>query len=268
MICLLPLLTPDLTRAAEPGADGGRTIKLLSDESADACIQDSDCMRGLFVRTVFGNDQMLDEGSPPLFKWDGPAHIASFFGTQAAEGAQNAVSDLLQQMDLVAAIAGSELSTKKPNDRQVVNFVLLISDDFQRDRDQAFSSLLLDVFTGRSALYDKLAAGTSPVCQGQLFAESNAFVAGGLALVESDVDAATFRRCLHRVVLNVLGLRHPLPDGVDSVLSPDSERQAWTAIDFLLLRMLNDSAVVPGMKPEELTAVFPKIHQRALRASS
>lgn len=225
-------------------------------------------MSRLFVRAAFGGDQTSDDGSRMLFKWSRPVHIASIVGSQVENDARGAVSGWLQQMGVIATLAGSDLRQVKGDTDQVVNFALLISDDFVRDRDRAFSTLLGLVFAGRSALYDKLASETSPVCGAQLFAESDASVGGGLALVESDVDAAALSRCLHRVTLNVLGLRHPLPDGVDSVLSPDTGRQAWTSIDFLLLRMLNDPAVEPGMRQEELAAMFPQIHQRALRPSS
>ncbi|MEM9627794.1 MAG: DUF2927 domain-containing protein [Pseudomonadota bacterium] len=268
LICLLPLLSSGATRAADPSAVGDDTIMLLSDEAADTCIQDVDCMGHLFEHAVFGGDQASDEGPRMLFKWSRPVHIASFIGSQVADDVQAANSSWHQQMGVIATLAGSDLSQVEGDADQVVNFVLLISDDFARDRDQAFLALLEGVFAGRSALYDRLASGTSPVCRAELFAESNASIGGGLALVESDVDAAELARCLHRVVLNVLGLRHPLPDGVDSVLSPDSARQAWTSIDFLLLRMLNDPAVTPGMTMDELAAVFPQIHQRALRPSS
>jgi hypothetical protein len=262
------LLFFGLANAAGPSAYGGEVIRLLSDEAADVCIKDAECMRRLFVHASFGGEQSPDDRSRRLFKWSEPVRVASFVSNEVADGVQTAVGEALQQMRRIAAIAGGDFSPVDKNTRQVVNFVLLISDDFAQDRDKAFSTLLADVFTGRSALYDKLASGTRPVCRGQLFAERDASIAGGLALVESDVEASAFGRCLHRVVLNVLGFRHLLPDGVDSVLSPNSKRQAWTSIDYMLLRMLNDPAVVPGMEEEALAAVFPQVHQRALRPSS
>lgn len=269
LVCILVLLLfPGLANIAEPSADGRKAIKLLSDEMADICVKDPSCMHRLFVHAAFGGDQAPDDQTRRLFKWSGPVHIASFVGSRVTDGVLTAVGDSLRQMRQIAIIAGGDISPVEGDTREPVNFVLLVSGDFDQDRDKAFSPLLSDVFTGRSALYDKLASGTSPVCQGELFAGRDGSIAGGLALLESDVDTAAIRRCLHRIVLNTLGLRHPLLDGVDSVLSPNSERQEWTSIDFMLLRMLNDPAVVPGMNQEELAAVFPQIHQRALRPSS
>jgi hypothetical protein len=265
---LLALLVSVWSVSAEAMADEKGAIRLLSDEAADACIQNVDCMGRLFMQAAFGQDQTPDTPSQPLFKWSGPVQIASFFGEQIDEGVHHAMRASLAQMHLLGTIAGSDLKLVKKDSGDVINFVVLLSADFAKDRDEAFSTLLSGVFAGRTALYDELSSGPSPVCQGHLFAESGASVSGGLALVEGDTDVTSFRRCLHRSVLNVLGLRHPLPEDVDSVLNPDSEREAWTSIDFLLLRMLHDPAIKPGMGRQDVASIFPAIHQRALRPSS
>jgi hypothetical protein len=261
------LLTGSINAAAaDDGGDGA--IRLLSDDEADVCIQDADCMRGLFLHAAFGEASGSDAEPGRLIKWGGPLHVATLAGGQLSEDAERAVAGAVQEMKNVAAIAGAELTEVRAEAGEVVNVVLLVSDDFARDRDTAFADLLSNVFAGRTALYDALSSGSSPVCRAHLFAERDGIVSGGLALVESDVDAADLLRCVHRSVLNVIGFRHPLPDNVDSVLNPDSEREAWTSIDFILLKMLNDPAVRPGMSREEITAAFSAIHQRALRPSS
>lgn len=255
--------------AAGPGAVADEAITLLSDEAADACILDQDCMHRLFVHAAFGEGQTPgDQPHRQLFKWSGPVRIASVTGDRTEDGAQAAVVESLQRLRRIAAMAGSELSLVDAQNQEVVNFVLLISDDFHRDRNQAFATLLSEVFAGHSALYDQLSDGPSPICQGHLFGGHDGSIAGGLALLESTVEATAFRRCLHRAILNVLGFRYSLPEGQDSVLSPDSERQTWTSIDFMLLRMLNHPAVSPGMKQGDLAAIFSQIYQDAVRPSS
>lgn len=268
LISSLIVLFPNLANPAESIGSGDQSIRLLSNEAADICIKDADCMYRLFVQAAFGGDGTPDSRPLKLFKWQGAISVASLSGDELAGGVQSMVNEALQRMHHLSAIAGSTFNQARGDSRQKVNFVLLISDDFARDRDTAFADLLADVFAGRSELYDELSTGASPICRGQLFAERDASIGGGLGLIESDVDEAAFQRCLHRVALNVLGLRHPLPDDIDSVLSPTSERQAWTSIDFMLLRMLSDPAIVPGMSQDELNAVFPSVHQRALHPSS
>jgi len=257
-----------LINAGEAIADEGKSIKLLSDEAADTCIQDTDCMHGLFVRAVFGETDESDDRSAPLFKWSGPVRIAAFVGSQTADDIEQTTGELLKTMHHLAAIAGSDLGPTQGTADEVVNFILLISGDFAQDREAAFAPLLSDVFAGRSALYDNLASETAPVCNDHLIVERGGSISGGVALTEGNIEAADFNRCVYRVVLNGLGLRHDLPDDVDSVLNPDSERQAWTSVDFMLLKILSDPAVVTGMSQEALADVFPQIHQRAIRPSS
>jgi hypothetical protein len=268
LIALSALLISIWTAAAGAQTSKQATIKLLSNEAADACMQDVDCMGRLFMQAAFGEDEGPGATSERLFKWTGPVQIASFFGEQIDGELQLSIRQSLAQMHLLGSIAGTDLGLAKANDGELINFVMLISQDFAKDRDDAFSALLQGVFAGRSALYDELTAGPSPVCQGHLFAGTGASISGGLALVEETDDVTTFRRCLHQTALNVLGLRHHLPEDADSVLNPASKREAWTSIDFLLLKMLNDRAFLPGMTRQDAAALLPGVHQRALNPSS
>ncbi|MEM9442283.1 MAG: DUF2927 domain-containing protein [Pseudomonadota bacterium] len=267
-IALLALCILSFGAATNAKADQDQSIRLLSDETADACIQDVACMRDLFVRAAFGEGLEADAEALPLFKWNGPVQIGSFFGEGIDDPVQQVIRQSLAQMHLLGRIAGSDLSLAKANGSDVINFILLISDNFSTDRDRAFSTLLSSVFGGHVALYDELSSGPSPVCKGHLFAETKASVSGGLGLVDAGVDAAVLGRCLHQAVLNVLGLRYQLPETVDSVLNPTSQREAWTSVDFLLLKMLHDPALRPGMTRAEVTAMFTELHKRALSPSS
>jgi hypothetical protein len=268
-IALTALLLLSWSAGAVAQTDKETTIRLLSNDAADACIQDVDCMGRLFMQAAFGEDENPGTPAQPLLKWAGPVQIASFFGAQIDEDLQLSIRASLAQMHLLGSIAGADLSLAKRNSGEVINFVMLISQDFAKDRDSAFSTLLSGVFAGRSALYDELSSGPSPVCRGHLFAETGgASISGGLALIEDAGDATAFRRCLHQTALNVLGLQHHLPADADSVLNPISTREAWTSIDFLLLRMLSDPALMPAMAKQDVAALLPAIHQRALRPSS
>ena len=267
-IALSALLISFWSAGTDAQTDKETTIRLLSDEAADACIQDVDCMGRLFMQAVFGEGASPDVTAQPILKWTGPVQIASFFGEQIDQDLQLSIRKSLAQMHLLGSISGTDLSLAQGNSGGVINFVMLISQDFVKDRDSAFSALLSGVFAGRSTLYDELSSGASPVCEGHLFADTGASVSGGLAFIEDTGDVMAFHRCLHQTVLNVLGLRHHLPEDVDSVLNPTSAREAWTSIDFLLLRMLNDPAILPGMARQDVAALLPAIHQRALRPSS
>ena len=248
------------------GASDQPKFKLLSDEAADACIQDMDCLRDLFLKATLGE---TEEGSDQhVFKWTTPALIADFTGRRLPKDLGSSVDQALRQMSLLASAAGADVDVAEEGTGGVVNVILLVSDDFVRDRDDTFSELLLNLFAGRNEIYDELSSGTSPVCQSQLFVDREGSISGALGMAESDAEAWGLRRCLHQITLKALGLRHPLPSNVDSVLNPKSEREAWTSIDYVLLKLLYDPLTVPGMGLDELTRIFPQLYQEALRPSS
>ena len=225
-------------------------------------------MRSLFLTATLGGDGSSDSTDGRLMKWTTPVRLASLASSQDKSELQASMGEAVKRMHRLAALAGADFRPSKGGDDDVVNFILLVSSDFRSDRDTVFAGVLAEIFNGRLDIYDQLADGASPICQGQIFATQDAVISGGLSLVESDIEADAFDRCLHQVVLKQLGLRHLLPQDVDSVLSPNSQRTTWTSIDFFLLKMLTDPAIVPGMGAAELWSLLPEIHRRALHPSS
>lgn len=264
-IGLIVVLLVGLCSIAQ-GASDQPKFKLLSDEAADACIQEMECLRDLFLRATLGEAEEVS--AQRVFKWTTPPLIANFTGRRLPKDLGSSVDQALRQMSLLASTAGVDIDVAKEGIGGVVNLILLVSDDFARDRDDTFSEFLSTVFSGRTELYDELSSGKSPVCQSQLFVDRDASISGGLGMAESDVEAVRLRRCIHQITLKALGLRHPLPGDVDSVLNPKSEREAWTSIDYVLLKLLYDPLTVPGMGLDELTRIFPQLYQEALRPSS
>jgi hypothetical protein len=239
------------------------TIRLLSDEAADACIAEAECLRDLFLQATLGGE---DEPGRRVFKWASPTRAASFTGDRVSGDVPARVAAVLGEISLLGKAAGVDVRPADGDD--VVNLMLLISDDFAADRDSAFAELFTTVFAGRLELYDQLIAGGGPVCSSRGFVEGEAGIAGGIALAETAADGGRLERCLFRSMLEVLGLQYPLSGTTDSVLNPASERRSWTSVDFVLLKLLYDSQVKPGMGREDLTAIFPRVYEATLRSSS
>lgn len=265
-LALLGAGTAGSARAEEPAP----TIKLLSDDAADECIRDQACMHDLFLEAATGGTD------GPLLRSTKTSYAASFAGEGASQDLLAAIQGTMKEISLLATTAGAEFdllaskgdSGERAAEQEVINLMILISDDFARDRERAFAPLLSNVFAGDASMYDSLAASPDPICRAQLFADPSAAVQGALALAASDVERDMLKRCLHRLALNMLGLRHPLPADVDSLLNPTSPRKAWTSIDFLLVKLLHDPRVQPGMTSAQLSAVFPKIYGTLLGSSS
>lgn len=249
-----------------PGAEEQPTIRLRSNEAADACLAEMSCMRRLFLEATLGKSAVPTGEPQRLLKWTGPARIASFAGDRLPTEAQLLVDQTLRDLSLIGKAAGADLATARAS--EVVNLVLLISDDFIRDRDDAFLEFLSTVFAGGVEIYDQLLIGSSPICDSLRFIESGAMIGGGLAMAASDVEAQTLERCISRTALQMLGLNYPMRSEVDSVLNPKSNRHVWTSIDYVLLKMLYDPLIRPGMGSDALMDVFPQVYKNAFSPSS
>ena len=251
----------------EQGAANQARIKLLSDEAADACIHDMDCLRALFLRATLG--EAAGSGNDErLVKWTTPANIASLIGRRVPSDRRSSVDQALRQVILVADAAGVDIGLAKKESSGVVNVVMLVSNDFVRDRDDTFSEFLSTVLAGRTEIYNELSSGPSAVCQSQLFVGHTASISGALGMAESDVKSTKFKRCIHQITLKALGLRHPLSTEIDSVLNPKNKREALTSIDYVLLKLLYDPLLEPGANFDEVVRVFPQLYQKILRPSS
>jgi hypothetical protein len=241
------------------------TIKLLSDEAADACIADMSCMRRLFLEATLGDAEIASNQPQRLIKWTTSARIAVFTGDRVSLEQRSLIDRTLSQLSLLGRAAGTDITLAGTD--EVVNLILLMSDDFIRDRDHAFGDFLSTVFHGRLEVYDQLLSSGSPVCDSQRFLE-DAVVSGGVGLAESTMTVQRFEGCISRITLQMLGLRYPLRRGIDSILSPESDRQTWTSIDFILLKLLYDPMIKSGMGAERLAGIFPQIYENVLRSSS
>lgn len=241
-------------------------ITLLSDEAADACIQDVGCLLDLFLEATLGEASGRD--TQRIVKWNSPALAASVTGVRLPAELRPTINQALFRMTLIANSAGVDVKLAEDVGDGVVNLVFMISDDLKKDRDDTFANFLSTVFAGEYEFYDDLAAGPSPVCQSQLFVDGDHAINGGLALAETKAEAAGLGQCVQRITLRGLGLRYPLPSGVDSVLNEESERQEWTSVDYVLLKILYDPMIERGMGAEEIASVFPKLHRAFFGPSS
>lgn len=68
--------------------------------------------------------------------------------------------------------------------------------------------------------------------------------------------------CLSRALLGVMGLRHPLPAEMPSVLSVPAVAVEPTPLDRLLLALASDTALRPGMSEAELRTALPALIAR------
>lgn len=123
-------------------------------------------------------------------------------------------------------------------------------------------------------------AGYLPTVRGEIYADETAEapgrclvrvesgrrgITGSSAVIVSDEGEFLFRRCLVEEVLQGLGPMNDDPRLTHSVFNDTSRHSRFTAFDQILLNMLYDRRVRPGMDRSELEPLLPIIARDARR---
>lgn len=81
----------------------------------------------------------------------------------------------------------------------------------------------------------------------------------GVALIRAEHPALTRRACLHEEVAQGLGLRNDSPKARPSIFNDDDEFARLTSHDELLLKMLYDPRLEPGMSTDDARPIVRTI---------
>jgi hypothetical protein len=84
-------------------------------------------------------------------------------------------------------------------------------------------------------------------------------VASALAGIMTKLGDEMFRACVVTVLAELMGLRNGAPGASWSVLRRTYEFRALPPDDAIMLRLLYDARLAPGMTPDEIRAVAPPI---------
>ena len=79
------------------------------------------------------------------------------------------------------------------------------------------------------------------------------------AVIVSDEGDFLFRRCMVEEILQGLGPMNDDPSLSHSVFNDKSRHSRFTSFDRMLLNMLYDSRIKPGMRPDVVRPMLPSI---------
>ncbi|MCY3879759.1 MAG: DUF2927 domain-containing protein [Rhodobacteraceae bacterium] len=229
--CEIPdILPPQESTPAARGIDGaipsgGQRIGLFAGDAGDTDPPEAAALAADFQSLAFGGAQMLQ-------RWKGPVHISFFFGVSMTTDRRAA------DKDYVAALAvGLEHFTGHP---------IKLS-----QADPSIRVFVMDAAELRSASTAALAAVTGQ--GGQFCTISTAAGEFGKGLLEvdvyirSDIPGAERHACYQEMIARALGLHHSRAMHLPSLFSDDGTIESLTRNDYILLRMLYDPRLRPGM---------------------
>ncbi|WP_299391524.1 DUF2927 domain-containing protein [Pelagibius sp.] len=215
----------------------------------EALLQDFHTLAFQTARPVLGSDGRPRPRRDHLAKWTIPVRVALVDGD--SEDLRAPVPPSFRRLaeahlEDLAGLTGLEISSAQVSQANLL--VFLGADPFAAARRHVglFAHKIAD-----RASYEALLAEMerSATCFGFLWGgwPSGRSIDFAVAFVRADRGARTIEGCLVQEVTQVLGPMNDLAPTADSVFSDSGRQVALTARDRLLIRMLYDARLSPGM---------------------
>lgn len=200
-----------------------------------------------------GGDDNL--AATPLRRWHGPLRYRMHGdGIRPEDRAE--VADL---MDRIARLTGLDIAEAGED----ANFLILITTREERDRVTA----ALERTTPRFAeTFTFWRHRPELICiADNLYLRENPYLIGAaMVVIGAETQGLLRRACLHEEIVQALGLANDHPDVRPSIFNDDGEFALLTRHDELLLRMLYDDRLEPGMRTAEAMPVVRRLARELL----
>jgi len=228
----------------------------------DAPFSDRDLARN-FLRIAFF-DEFTDHGGRlvpqpseiPLHRWQGAVRLAVEFGRSVpADQRTRDRANIAALVERIARLTG--LPIRMTDFRP--NFTVLILNEDER---LASGPELMRLVPDLSAQARDSAVGMAPDTYCTVFAVSpanSAVYARALAVVRGELPDILRLSCLHEEIAQGLGLVNDSPAARPSIFNDNDEFATLTRQDDLMLRMLYDARLRPGMSLTEATPIVEGI---------
>jgi hypothetical protein len=225
-----------------------------------------------FVRIGLHDEYVSDGGrlvarqaQAALRRWDGPIRIGVRFGAQvpAAQQARDRAS-VAAYADRLARVTGHPIRVSDANPNY---YIYIVSEDERPARADEWAAL----FPGLNTVELDAAARMplSTFCLVLAISEGDRPVySNALAVIRSELPDLLRLSCIHEEIAQGLGLANDHPQARPSIFNDDEEFATLTRHDELLLKMLFDPRLRPGMREAEARPVLRVIAAELLGGDS
>ena len=186
-------------------------------------------------------------------KWNKPVRVAVEFGALVPEDQRAQNSNMVSQyVRRLAGISGHPIAM----DGSDTNFhVLFMSEDDKAEIAPRIRALVPDVNPASLKIFENLPRSIH--CLVIAFSETPGGYDYGeaIAVIRSEHPDLLRRSCIHEEMAQGLGLGNDSPQARPSIFNDDDEFALLTTHDEILLKLLYDPKVKPGMDVEEVRPI-------------
>ncbi|MHA6326097.1 DUF2927 domain-containing protein [Roseivivax sp. CAU 1753] len=181
----------------------------------------------------------------PVKKWTQPVRVQAEFGASVSEDQRNRErAELRRYVTRLARITGHPISMSNNNP----NFhVLFMSEDDSADLAPRIKAIVPEIDAASLTVFKQLPRAIH--CLVIAFADDQGGYAYGqaIAVIRAEHPSLLMKSCIHEEVAQGLGLANDSPNARPSIFNDDDEFALLTRQDELLLKILYDPALTPGM---------------------
>ena len=199
-----------------------------------------------------------------LRRWERPIRVGLLFGDQVPE-AQRAIDreNVAAYVRRLSRLTGVNMTVSNANP----NFhVMFLYRDEQKNIGPLLRQRIPDL--GQVVIDEITQSPRNTFCVAYAFSDQNnsSSYTSALILVKAEHTDLMRLSCIHEEMAQAMGLANDSPTARPSIFNDDEEFALLTRQDELLLRMLYDKRLKPGMTPQAARPLLPIIANDVLRS--
>ncbi|MCK0169517.1 DUF2927 domain-containing protein [Aliiroseovarius sp. S1123] len=219
--------------------------------------------------TKVGDRRISEEHEVNLTRWTKPVRFGLNFGDAVPED-QRAVDRQVfaPYIARLARLTGHPISAAPDNLPLGVNFTVFILNEDER---RAFAPSLRRAMPGISAADQSQIVNLNRDTHCAIFvsdSDDNNRIERAVAVIRAELPDLMRAACIHEELAQGLGLPNDSPEARPSIFNDSDEFGLLTSHDELLLQMLYDKRLQPGMTADEARPIFTKIAAELMGGSA
>lgn len=253
------LLTNYLLRTDGGGADTPYTARQLAANFDAIALNDE--------YTRVGDTFVASTTPSNLHRWQEPVRIALEFGASVPEAQRNKDRKTVANLSNRLARATQHPISYSGNTKILSNFhVLVLNEDERKTAGPRLEQLIPGL--GQAAINSVINMPRTSYCL-VLASDpaNNGVYRKAVAVIRGEHPDLLRQSCLHEEISQGLGLANDSPRARPSIFNDDEEFAFLTPHDELLLRILYDDRLTPGMSPEVARHISAQIAAELLSDS-
>ena len=194
-----------------------------------------------------------------LRRWQGPVRVGLHFG--ASVPADRRATDTLRVSSYLQRLSSVTGHAIRLDDRDPNFWVYIVSEDERQAMAPVLRQLMPDLTANDVAGITDLPRQTYCIVYAQSQGSSGVYTKA-LAVIRAEHPDLLRLSCLHEEIAQGLGLPNDSPTARPSIFNDDEEFALLTVQDEMMLRILYDPALRPGMSEAEARPIVESLARR------